>query len=348
MTDHERYMRRCLELAERGRGKVSPNPMVGCVIVHEDKVIGEGWHKEYGGPHAEVDAIASVKDPLMLKRSTLYVNLEPCSHYGKTPPCADLIMEHKIPYVVIGCLDPNPKVGGMGIRKLASAGIDVKLGVLESESRKLNHRFIFFHEHKRPYIILKWAETADGYIGAKGKRTPISGLEAIKLVHHWRSEEAGIWVGTNTAIIDDPELTVREVEGRSPLRISMDRQNRFPSDLKLINGKVPALIFTQGNPSKLPNVEYVQLSPEKWDLKHMLDVLYNKGIISVLVEGGPGLHRSFLESGVWDEVRIIRSSRRLEELVPGQEGLRPVSVEWKGQEVRRSGSDQVVVMKRTS
>jgi diaminohydroxyphosphoribosylaminopyrimidine deaminase/5-amino-6-(5-phosphoribosylamino)uracil reductase len=246
LTIHEKYMRRCIELAQNGAGYVAPNPMVGAVLVHEDRIIGEGFHQHYGGPHAEVNCINSVseEDRNLITRSTLYVSLEPCAHQGKTPPCADLIIVNKISEVVIGCRDPFKEVNGKGIEKLKGAGVNVIYGVLESECQQLNKRFFTFYTQHRPYIILKWAETADRKIAANGtERLFISNEQTNRLVHKWRSEEASILVGTNTALLDDPELNTRYWNGPSPIRLIVDMGLSLPSSLKIFNGKQRTIIF---------------------------------------------------------------------------------------------------------
>lgn len=316
MSRDERYMRRCLKLASQGKGRVEPNPMVGCVIVHKGKVIGEGYHEYFGGPHAEVNAIKSVKkkDASLLSESTLYVNLEPCSHFGKTPPCADLLMKHKIGRVVVGALDPNPKVSGKGISKLISSGVDVKVGVLQDECRELNKRFYTFHQMKRPYIILKWAQTSDGYIGALGQRILISGPRMNKLVHKWRSEEQAIMVGTNTALIDNPRLTVRNMEGKNPLRVVVDRTLKVPANFNLLDQSARTIVFTSKKKASKNNLEYVIVNFNKGILKQIMQKLHNRGIQSIIVEGGAKLLYSFIRANLWDEARIIMSTKKFSEL----------------------------------
>lgn len=303
-------MRHCLHLARKGEGHVAPNPLVGCVIVCKGEIIGEGYHEQFGGPHAEVNAIRSVKNPELLKESTLYVNLEPCAHFGKTPPCADLIVEKKIPYVVVGCLDPNPLVKGKGIEKLVRAGIDVKVGVLEKEAYTLNRRFMIAHEFQRPFITLKWAQSADGYIDHDRSihgnlPAQISGEEARKWVHHLRATHQGIMIGTATALLDNPKLTVRHTEGKNPLRIVFDRQNRLQDDLHLLDGTVPTLIFTSEQKENRPNVEFVLLDFSGDVLKAALTFLYKKNIHSVLVEGGAQLLTDFIRKGYWDDAQVF-------------------------------------------
>jgi diaminohydroxyphosphoribosylaminopyrimidine deaminase/5-amino-6-(5-phosphoribosylamino)uracil reductase len=317
MNEHEKYMRQCLSLAVKGAGSVAPNPMVGCVIVHNGEVIGEGYHMQYGQAHAEVNAINSVKDQQLLKKATLYVNLEPCAHYGKTPPCVDLIIHHKIPYVVIGCIDSNSLVKGKGMEKLVSAGCDVKVGVLDEECRELNRRFFTFHEKKRPYIILKWAQSADRFIDAQrtieeaGHATQISNETSRRLVHKWRSEEPAIMVGTNTALLDNPMLTVREHEGKNPLRIILDKQLKVPLNYHVFDGSAPTLVFTEMKEKRSEKADYVTVRFDNAMLKNVLAELYKRNIQSVIVEGGAQLIGSFAEQGLWDEARVFTSKRRL-------------------------------------
>lgn len=310
-------MRHCLLLAAKGLGHVAPNPMVGAVIVHKGKIIGEGWHMKYGEAHAEVNAINSVDNKGLLSSSTLYVTLEPCAHYGKTPPCADLIVHHKIPYVVIGCIDSNSLVKGKGVEKLVSAGCDVKIGVLDEECRELNKRFFSFHEKKRPYIVLKWAQSADGFIDVlrgietAGQATPISNAQSKKLVHQWRSEEQAIMVGTNTALLDNPRLTVREHTGKNPLRIVLDRELRIPISYHLFDGSAPTLVFTEMKEKRSDKAEYVHVKFDSTLLKRVMEELVRRNIQSVIVEGGSQLLNSFTSQNLWDESRVLISRRRL-------------------------------------
>ena len=311
----EAYMRRCFDLAKCGIGNVAPNPMVGAVLVFDDRIIGEGYHRKCGEAHAEVNAIASVSKPELLKRATLYVNLEPCSHYGKTPPCAKLIIEKDIPEVVVANSDPFPEMSGRGIQMLRSHGIKVTTGVLEKEGWNLNRRFFTFHTQKRPYIILKWAQSADGFMDVKREsaaQPPIvisNGITSI-MQHKLRSEEAGIMVATNTALLDNPSLTARNWDGcRNPVRILIDRDLKVPMSFKLYDGASRTLIFTETEPLvKSPNVEYVVLSfdgPNRTlKIDELLSALYQKSVQSVIVEGGAALLHSFMESGLWDEMRI--------------------------------------------
>lgn len=317
MNIHETYMKHCLDLAVRGLGRTAPNPMVGSVIVYDGKIIGEGYHQQYGEPHAEVNAINSVKDKNLLKGATLYVNLEPCSHFGKTPPCADLIIEHKIPNVIIGSIDSNALVSGKGIEKMIKAGINVQTGVLEKECRKLNKRFYTFHEKKRPYIILKWAQTADGFIDSKrneestSKPIQISNSDSKKLLHLWRSQEQAIMIGTNTALLDNPQLTVREVKGRNPLRVTVDKWLRIPKHFHLFDKSTPTLIFTSLEHASETNLEFKKIDFEKPVIPQMLEELHKRNIQSMMVEGGELLLNSFIDGGLWDSARVFISEKEI-------------------------------------
>ena len=323
-------MHRCLELARNGLGHVSPNPMVGAVLVHNDRIIGEGYHKKFGEAHAEVNCIASVsqEDRQLIRESTLYVSLEPCSHFGKTPPCADLIIRHDIPRVVIGCRDPFKEVDGKGIEKLMAAGIDVELGLLEGEGKDLNKRFFTFHTKHRPFIVLKWAQTADGIIAAPvnppagwrrhsgdcdieravHERLLISNEYSNRLVHKWRSEEAAILVGTNTALLDNPSLTTRLWAGPSPVRLVMDMNLRLSSSLKIFNHEVHTIIFNSIKQEEDGNLLYYRLNKDDKVIHQMMNALYQLGIQSVLVEGGARLLQSFIDEGLWDEAWVITGS----------------------------------------
>ena len=318
MTIQETYMQHCIQLAKRGFGNVAPNPMVGCIIICDGIVIGEGYHQQYGQAHAEVNAINSVENKELLKKSTLYVNLEPCAHHGKTPPCADLIIENKIPNVVIGCMDINSVVNGQGIEKLTKAGINVTEGILEDECKKLNKRFFTVHEKKRPYIILKWAQTSDGFIDIKrneenpGKALQISNAESCRLLHQWRSQEQSIMVGTNTALLDNPQLTVREMEGKNPLRITIDKWLRIPKQYHLFDKSTPTLIFTSVDEPSETNLEFVKIDFEQALIPQILKELYQRTIQSLLVEGGEQLLNSFIEIDAWDEARVFISDKKIE------------------------------------
>ncbi|RAK02606.1 diaminohydroxyphosphoribosylaminopyrimidine deaminase [Larkinella arboricola] len=304
-------MFRALELAKLGRGHVSPNPLVGCVIVYNGHIIGEGWHRQYGGPHAEVNAVRSVTDESLLPESTVYVTLEPCSHFGKTPPCADLLIEKKVKKVVVCNDDPNPLVAGKGLAKLRAAGIDVETGLLADQGRELNRRFFTFIEQKRPYLILKWAETADGFMApADFRPVPISGSLSRQLVHKWRTEEDAFLIGTNTARYDNPQLNVRLWSGRNPVRIVIDKQLTLPPSLHLFDGSQPTLVYSVVRPEAemVGGVKYITLDPEADFLPQLLADLYQQKIQSVVVEGGAGVLESFLASGVWDEGKVFKSS----------------------------------------
>lgn len=318
LTIDKSFMYRCLELAKLGAGHVAPNPMVGALLVHEGRIIGEGWHKEYGKAHAEVNCINAVKesDRHFISQSTLYVSLEPCAHHGKTPPCTDLIIRYSIPRVVIGCRDPFKEVDGRGIEKLKAAGIEVETAVLEQECRELNKRFFTFHTKQRPYIILKWAQTADGYIAPlipqegwtsepQTQRLFISNEYSNRLVHQWRSEEAAIMVGTNTALRDDPALTTRLWPGPSPVRLVIDMNLRLPGSLKVFDGSVRTIVFNTIKEDEKPNLSFIKLDKDKQFIPQLMDVLYRLPLQSVMVEGGAALLQTFIESGVWDEARII-------------------------------------------
>ncbi|MCX6319654.1 MAG: bifunctional diaminohydroxyphosphoribosylaminopyrimidine deaminase/5-amino-6-(5-phosphoribosylamino)uracil reductase RibD [Bacteroidetes bacterium] len=309
-------MQRCIALAKKGAGYVAPNPLVGAVLMYQDRIIGEGWHKQYGQAHAEVNCIEDAINngfAAQIAESTLYVTLEPCAHFGKTPPCADLIIRHRIPRVVIGCRDPFPAVNGKGIEKLQAAGMEVIVGVLEAECRELNKRFFCFHEKKRPYIILKWAQTADGFIaplpaadkGIPAERWLISNEISNRLVHRWRSEEAAILVGTNTALWDDPALTNRLWPGPSPVRLVVDMDRRLPATLRIFNGDVKTIVFNAGKSAEEGNTTYYQLNKNEPLIPQLLQALYQLQLQSVLVEGGATLLRSFIEANAWDEARVL-------------------------------------------
>src|ERR1043165_3011313 len=305
---HEIFMKRCIELAQQGTGNVAPNPMVGSVIVHEGKIIGEGFHQKFGEAHAEVNAINSVdtQNIASLSKSTLYVNLEPCSHFGKTPPCADLIVEKKIPEIIIGCLDPNPLVSGKGVDRLKVAGCWLQVGVQESESKELNKRFITFHEKKRPYIILKWAQTQDGFIAPKnGNRMNISNEFSRTLTHRWRSEEAAIMIGKNTAIADNPRLDSRLWNGKNPTRIVLDKNLELPDSLHLFDHSIPTIVIREKQKANEENLEFHQTNFSKGLLQNVMKFLFEREIQSVIVEGGAKLLQSYIDEGLWDEARIF-------------------------------------------
>jgi diaminohydroxyphosphoribosylaminopyrimidine deaminase/5-amino-6-(5-phosphoribosylamino)uracil reductase len=307
----ETYMRRCIELARLGAGSVAPNPMVGAVLVHQGRIIGEGFHRRYGQAHAEVNCINAVaeKDRHLLSQSTLYVSLEPCAHFGKTPPCADLVIEKDIPRVVIGCRDPFAQVNGRGIERLEVAGVEVTTGVLEKECTSLNKRFFTFHTQLRPYIILKWAQTVNGVMGSEDhSRLLITNHLSNRLVHRWRSEEAAILVGANTALYDNPELTNRLWSGTSPVRLVIDPDLRLPGSLKLFEGPVKTVVFNTVKQEEKNNLLYYRLAKEMNLIPQVLQTLYDMNIQSVLVEGGQRLLQSFIDTHSWDEARVITNT----------------------------------------
>ena len=298
------FMQRALDLAERGKGTVRPNPLVGCVLVHEGNIIGEGYHEQYGGPHAEVNAIASVTDPNLLTDATAYVSLEPCSHWGKTPPCANLLIEKGIKSVVVATLDPNPLVAGKGVQLLEAAGIRVQVGLLEQEARWQNRRFFCQQEKHRPYLILKWAQTQDGFIARENFDSKwISGTQSRQLAHQWRAEEQAILVGKNTALHDNPRLNVRDWTGTDPIRVVLDSKLELPADLHLFDQQIPTLCYTTRKSEKLTNLEWVKLP--QISLEALLADLHARQIQSVLIEGGSQTIHQFLAAGLWDEARVF-------------------------------------------
>jgi len=300
-------MRRALELARLGFGNVSPNPMVGCVIVQNGLIIGEGFHREYGGPHAEVHAVNSVENKALLSESEVYVTLEPCSHFGKTPPCADLLVEHKVNKVYVSNNDPNPMVAGQGIKKLENAGIEVVQGILKEEGYDLNKRFFKNFEQKRPYVILKWAETADGFIARKDFDSKwISNEFSRKLVHKWRAEEDAILVGKNTAKYDNPTLDVRDWEGKDPLRIVIDHELSLDQKLNLFNTKIPTICYNLKRQEELQNLSFIKLNKGDFIQKLLVD-LYQRNIQSLILEGGAQTITDFILAGLWDEARIFQA-----------------------------------------
>ena len=309
--NHTLYMRRALELAEWGRGYVSPNPMVGCVIVHEDRIIGEGWHREFGGPHAEVHAVNSVENQALLSESTVYVTLEPCAHWGKTPPCANLLVEKKVKKVIIAAVDSNPLVGGKGIEILKNAGIAVETGVLEEESRWQNRRFFTQIEKQRPYVILKWAQTQDGFVARENFDSKwISNSQSRQLVHKWRAEEDAILVGKNTAAYDNPRLDVRDWVGKNTIRVVLDSHLGLPKNLNLFDQSIPTLIFNSVKSESIENLEWIRLSEINPEV--ILKELHSRKIQSLIVEGGSQVLRQFIESGLWDEARVFTASAQFE------------------------------------
>ncbi|MCB2194364.1 MAG: bifunctional diaminohydroxyphosphoribosylaminopyrimidine deaminase/5-amino-6-(5-phosphoribosylamino)uracil reductase RibD [Bacteroidetes bacterium] len=319
---HEKYMQRCLDLAKNGLGNTAPNPMVGSVIVHENKIIGEGYHRKYGESHAEVNAINAVKNKDLLKKSTIYVNLEPCSHYGKTPPCANLIASVGIPNVIIGTVDTADHVAGKGIQILKDAGCKVTTGVLEKESKELNKRFFTFHERGRPYIILKWAQTQDGYLDVlRTKNTPveptwITNEYAKTLVHKWRAEEQAILVGTNTALKDNPSLTTRNWFGKNPLRIVFDQHLKLPLHLNLFNQDAETIVIADNSAKAMKmnenknysGIKFVNYSKDFYT--QLFQILVDKNIQSVIIEGGEQVLNSFIKNDFWDEARVFVGNKK--------------------------------------
>lgn len=310
-------MLRCIELGKKGLGSTAPNPMVGCVITKDDIIIGEGFTSAYGGAHAEVNAIASLKDKSLLKEATLYVTLEPCSHYGNTPPCTDLIITHRIPKVVIGLEDPYEKVAGTGIKKLRATGCEVTVGVLQEKCRALHKRFLTFQEKKRPYIVLKWAETWDGFIAPQPEkrsenRQPywISNLYSRQLTHQWRSEEQAILVGTNTALQDNPKLNVRDWAGKNPIRVIIDRHLKIPQSLNVFSPDAKTIVITEKKnlPKTTKTIVHYETVDFSGNLAEQIGAaLHKHHISSVIVEGGSKTLQTFIDTGLWDEARIFRS-----------------------------------------
>ena len=317
MLTNEDYLKRAIELAILGLGKVSPNPMVGAVIVHQDQIIGEGYHQKYGEAHAEVNAINQVLNNFtnaeeLLKESTIYVTLEPCAHFGKTPPCADLIIKYQIPNIIIGCLDPFKHVNGRGIEKLREAGLNVITGVLAKECRELNHRFFKSIKKQRPYVILKWAQTKDGYFALeKNIKKWISGEEAKKLVHLWRSQEDAILVGKKTALIDNPKLNVRLVEGRNPIRAVIDKNLKLPKTLHLFDNSVKTFVFNAKKTEIDDKTIYIQIEDfDHYLPQYILYQMYLQDIQSVIIEGGIKTLQTFIDARLWDEARIFKSNKK--------------------------------------
>ena len=336
-------MRRCIELAQNGLGTTYPNPMVGAVIVHEGQIIGEGWHRKAGGPHAEVVAVDSVKDKTLLPQSTIYVSLEPCSHFGKTPPCCDLIITQNIPNVVVGTVDPNEKVAGRGIEKLRDAGKRVTVGVLERECRELNKRFFTFHHQKRPYVVLKWAQSVDGFIAPahKNSRQPvwISNSYSQQLVHKWRTEEQAILAGTQTVVDDNPKLTARDWSGNQPVRIVIDKSNRIPKESHIFDNQAPTIVLT-GTVGQAQNdaVKFVKIDFSSDVPRQIVNVLYDQGLQSVIVEGGAKTLQSFIDANCWDEARVFTG-----QTVLGQ-GIVAPTLE-RSVEKRHIGRDELLIFR---
>ena len=303
-------MLRCIQLAENGLGITYPNPLVGSVIVYENKIIGEGWHYQSGMPHAEVNAIASVKNQSLLKDATIYVSLEPCSHFGKTPPCANLIIEKGIKNIIIGSMDPNPKVAGNGIKLLKEHGCNVIERILEKECNELNKRFFTFFKKQRPYIILKWAESSDGFLSPKDKikKRPvwITNKKSRQIVHKWRAEEASILIGTNTAIEDNPNLTTRDWDGNSPIRFVIDKNLRIPLEANVFDRKAKTIIITELKKENKTNLIYELIDFSENIAAQISELIYRYKIQSLIVEGGAKTLQTFIDKNLWDEARIIK------------------------------------------
>ena len=319
MEEESIFMQRCLDLASFCAGSVAPNPMVGAILVFEGKILGEGYHAEFGGAHAEVNCLQNVKeeDQSKVADSILYVNLEPCSHIGKTPPCSDLILDRGIGKVRIGCLDPNPMVNGQGLKRLMEAGVDVQVGMLERECTWVNRRFFTFYKEKRPFIILKWAQSKDGFIGRVGSaRIKISNPVSDRLVHQWRGEEMGIMVGSQTVLADNPQLTTRLSGNKNPVRIVLDRELMLDRSWKIFNEESDTIIFNLKTSSRDGNIHWIKLDQNEATLPQILAQLYRLNILSVLVEGGGILLQHFIDSGFWDEARVIRSDILLNQGIP--------------------------------
>jgi diaminohydroxyphosphoribosylaminopyrimidine deaminase/5-amino-6-(5-phosphoribosylamino)uracil reductase len=310
--NHDIFIQRCIELASNGIGKVSPNPMVGAVLVYDNKIIGEGWHQKYGESHAEVNCINSVaeENKKYIAESTLYVSLEPCNHFGKTPPCSDLILNSNIKKVVVGCVDANPKVGGSGIKKLVENNVEVIYPVLEKECINLNKRFFTFHEKHRPYIFLKWAQTNDGFIAAQNfKAIKISNEIVNKQIHTIRSQEDAIMVGFNTAYYDNPKLTARlETDVNQPLRIVIDKENKLPKTHFLLADEHKTLILNNEMNAKNGDKEYLKMDFNESLLTNLMNILFERNITSLIVEGGTTLLQSFINENFWDEAIVITNS----------------------------------------
>ncbi len=337
-------MNRCLQLAALGLGTTAPNPLVGCVLIHDQKIIGEGYHMKYGGPHAEVNAVDNVTERDRIPLSTLYVNLEPCSHYGKTPPCAEMIIRQGIRKVVVACTDPFPQVAGRGIRMLREAGVEVREGVMEKESIELNRRFFTFQQKRRPYVILKWAQTEDGFMDRE--RTPqesgiiwITDAKLKSLVHRWRTEEAAIMVGTETALRDNPQLTVREWPGHNPLRIVIDRELRLPPTLALFDNSTPTLILNGIRSDQEGMNCYEKMDFSTDILPPLFELLYRRGVQSLIVEGGKLLLDSFIHSAYWDEARVFTGSIKF------GRGLSAPGIAFEPVEQMMIGQDQLSVFR---
>ncbi len=304
--NHEIYMQRCIDLAQKASGKTYPNPLVGCVIVHNDEIIGEGFHEKAGQPHAEINAINSVENPEILKESTIYVSLEPCAHFGKTPPCASKLVEVGFKKVVIGTLDTHDKVNGKGKQILENAGIEVISGVLEKECHELNKRFFTFHQKRRPFIILKWAQSSDGFLDKYFKPTQIGNPLTKQFVHQLRSQEHAILVGTNTALIDNPSLTTREIVGRNPVRILIDFDLKVPANFNIYNDEAETIVFNTVKETIEGRITFIKIEKENF-LENLMQKLFDQQIQSVIIEGGSFTLQHFIDQHLWDETIIIKN-----------------------------------------
>ena len=313
MKTHEHFIEKCITLARKGILNVSPNPMVGCIIVYNDEIIGEGYHQEYGKSHAEVNAIETVKDKSLLSKSTLYVNLEPCCHHGKTPPCTDLIIRHNFSKVVIGCIDPFSEVSGRGIKKLEDNSIKVVHGVLEEKCKDLNRRFFYFHKYKRPYIILKWAKSKDNYIAPINQEKPLwmTSKESKTLVHNWRAEEDAILVGRKTVTADNPSLTVRMCEGKNPMRLVIDKSLSLKNNYNIFDDHAVTLVFNNIKSDTVRNTIYVKIDFSN-PIEEILNELYKRKILSLIVEGGAITINRFIDNNLYDEIRLFTTEKVLE------------------------------------
>ncbi len=344
MTTHEKYMDRCFQLARIGLAAAMPNPSVGAVIVYKDTIIGEGFTSAYGGAHAEVNAINSVEDQELLQQSTLYVSLEPCSHHGKTPPCSDLIITKKIPRVVIGCIDTFAEVSGKGIKKLQDHGIEVTLSVLEEQCRESHKRFFAYHEKKRPYVILKWAVSADGFIAPlhKEELKPvwISNIYSRQLTHKWRSEEQAILVGTQTIIDDNPSLTVRNWKGRNPIRMYIDRNLKISSAYAITDDCASTICITAQSETPIDTVSYEKIDFETAVIPQIMDICYKRQIQSIIIEGGLQTLQAFIQANIWDEARIFESNIVLNNGIKA-----PLIRTYKSRTVESVAEDRLLLLK---
>jgi diaminohydroxyphosphoribosylaminopyrimidine deaminase/5-amino-6-(5-phosphoribosylamino)uracil reductase len=345
MNMQESYMRRCLELAALGAGTTSPNPMVGAVIVYDDQIIGEGFTSPYGGAHAEVNAIQQVLDhygdeaAAKLRQSIFYVSLEPCAHYGKTPPCANLIAKYKPKKVYIACLDPFAKVNGKGAEILKNAGIAIEIGLLEQEALWLNRRFLTRVKKNRPYVILKWAESADGYLGKEGEQVWISNEASKQFVHKWRAEEDAILVGAKTALVDNPSLTVREWNGKNPKRILIDKLLSVPAEAAIFSDEAETIIFNALKTEWSGHNKYIELENYDWYLpQNILYQLYLMDVQSIIIEGGAKTLSLFIEANLWDEARVFKSKRTL------NGGIKAPHIKGELKEIMKISDDQLEII----